>query len=83
MNAWFADEIPASRAWRSGGFPRRRTFSPGRILLAGLAVLAAVKLVSAVSSPNRSRAEKLGLGALLVLVGAFLLSLRRSPRRIW
>jgi uncharacterized membrane protein SirB2 len=53
-----------------------------RLLLAGLAVFAFAKLMTANNS-SRSTAEKVALGALIVLVGAVLLSFRRSRRPYW
>jgi len=79
----FAAPVGARRAWRHAGFRPRRRRSPAlAILLAGLAVVAFGKLMSALNRPNRSTAEKIGLGALLAVVGAMLLSLRsRGARR--
>jgi hypothetical protein len=70
------------RAWRRGGFGfrRRRTPTAVKILLAGLAVFAFVKLTSAAGRSQRSTFEKLALGALIAIVSAFLLSLRNSSR---
>jgi hypothetical protein len=70
--------------WRNGwssGYRRRRGSTAARILLAGLAVFAFVKLLSLLNRSNRSTAEKVGLGALLAMVAAVLLSLRGSGRR--
>jgi hypothetical protein len=58
----------------------RRSPSIGRILLAGLAVLAFVKLMS-MASGRRSRPGRIALGVLLLAVGAVVLSMRRSARR--
>jgi hypothetical protein len=70
------------RAWRRGGFGvrRRRTPTAVKILLAGLAVFAFAKLISAFNRSTRSTFEKVALGALVAVVGAFLLSLRNSSR---
>jgi hypothetical protein len=51
-------------------------------LLAGLAVIALVALISA-ANRRRSTLEKLVLGGLIVTVGAIVLSLRRSSRRYY
>jgi hypothetical protein len=52
--------------------------------LAGLAVFALVRLLSAAQKPNRTGTEKWLLGTLIVSLGALLLSLRRSaPRYRW
>jgi hypothetical protein len=79
----FANPFATGRGWRRRGFGfrRRRMPTAARILLAGLAVFAFVKLTSAISNSNRSTFEKVALGALLALVGAVLLSLRNSSRR--
>ena len=61
--------------------PRRRGPSVLRLLLAGLAVVALVKVMSAATGRQRSTAEKLVLGGLVVLLGAVVLSFRRSGRR--
>jgi hypothetical protein len=71
-------------------FPRPwtafRTGSPagpsvGRLLLAGLAVFAFVKLMSAAHRPNRSKPTVLVTALLLLAVGALVMSFRRSARR--
>jgi len=49
--------------------------------VAGLAVFALVRLLTASNRPNLSTAQKVALGALVVFVGSVLLSLRRSARR--
>jgi hypothetical protein len=79
----FAGPFRAHRAWRRGGFGfrRRRTPAAVKILLAGLAVFAFVKLTAAANRSNRSAFEKIALGALVALVGAYLLSLRNSSRQ--
>lgn len=55
--------------------------SLGRVLLAGLAVFAFVKLMSAANRSNRSKAATIVLGVLLVAVGAIVMSFRRSAAR--
>jgi hypothetical protein len=64
-------------------FGRRRRRQPSflTLLLAGLAVFAFVKLLSAVDERERSTAEKVLLVALLVAVGAIILYFRRSRHR--
>jgi hypothetical protein len=59
----------------------RRGPSLVRILLAGLAVFALVRLMSATNRPKRSAATTLVLGLLLVIVGTMVMSFRRSARR--
>jgi hypothetical protein len=81
----FADDI-TGRPWARRGFrPRRRGPSVALLLLAGLAVFAFVKVMSAASRQGRrSTGEKIVLGALLLALGAILLSFRRSAvRRGW
>jgi hypothetical protein len=82
----FAGDITSNRPWaRRGLRPRRSAPSIARLLLAGLAVFAFVKVMSAASRPERrSTAEKIALGGLLLLLGAILLAFRRSAvRRGW
>ena len=78
----FGGPFGTDRAWRRGGFGFRRQRTPTavKILLAGLAVFAFVKLTAAINRSNRSTFEKVALGALVALVGAFLVSLRNSSR---
>src|SRR5262245_41180442 len=78
----FAGPFGTRRAWRRGGlgFRRRRTPAAVKVLLAGLAVFAFVKLTAANRS-SRSAFEKMALGALVAVVGAYLLSLRNSSRQ--
>ena len=53
------------------------------VALAGLVVFALIKLANA-SGRSRSTAEKVGIGALILVLGALLASLRRSAsRRDW
>jgi hypothetical protein len=78
----FADDFTRNGRWRTPFHARpRRGPSIARLLLAGLAVFAFVKLMSAVNGRSRSTAEKVLLGALLVAVGAVVMSFRRSSRR--
>jgi hypothetical protein len=81
--AGFAGPFGARRAWRRGGFGfrRRRTPMAVKVLLAGLAVFAFVKLTDAINRSNRSTFEKMALGALVAIVGAYLVSLRNSSRQ--
>jgi hypothetical protein len=74
--------VRSPRPWRRafGAAPRTGP-SVGRLLLAGLAVFAFVKLMSAASRPNRSRPSALVTSVLLLAVGALVISLRRSARR--
>jgi hypothetical protein len=71
------------RSWRGFGARRHRARRPSvfGILLAGLAVFALVKLWTASNRPNLSTAQKLVIGALVAIVGGWLLSLRRSAKR--
>jgi len=72
-----------AHAWTPRAFRRRRRHSAAlTILLAGLAIVAFGKLLSAMNRPDRSRAQRIGLGALAAIMGALLLSLRgRYGRR--
>jgi hypothetical protein len=65
-----------------GRHRRRRQRGPTivTLLLAGLAVYAFAKLTSALSG-RRSTAEKILLGVLLLVVGAAVMSFRRSGQR--
>jgi hypothetical protein len=71
------------RSWRGPYSRRRRARGPSAvtILLAGLAVFALIRLMTASNRPDLSTAQKVVLGALVLLVGGVLLSLRRSARR--
>ena len=60
---------------------RRSGPSVGHLLIAGLAVFALVKLMSAATRPRRSRLSALTIGLMVLAVGAFVMSLRRSARR--
>jgi hypothetical protein len=64
-----------------GSHPRRRGPSVLRLLLAGLAVIAFAKVMSAASGRRRSTAERVLLGGLVLLLGAVVLSFRRSSPR--
>jgi hypothetical protein len=81
--AGFGDDVWSER--RGRGFRRRSRQSRGpsvlAILLAGLAAFALVRLTTAANRPNLSTAQKVAVGALIVLVGGVLLSLRRSAQR--
>ena len=79
----FGGPFAGRRAWRRGGygFRRRRTPTAVKLLLAGLAVFAFVKLTGVQRQSNRSAFEKVALGALIAIVGAYLLSLRNSSRQ--
>src|SRR5262245_22292412 len=80
----FGGAFGSNRSWTGGSQGSwRRTRGPTavQVLLAGLAVFAFGKLLSAINRPNRSTAEKLGLGALLAMVGVWLLSYRNPARR--
>ena len=78
----FADDLTGRGAWRrQRGFrPRRRGPSMVTLLLAGLAVLTLVKVMS-VANGRRSTAEKVLLGGLIVLLAAVVLKFRRSFAR--
>ena len=72
------------RPWRGPrAYRQRRSSTPpwALILLAGLAGLALMQLLSAANRPRRSTLEKVVLGALLVAAVAVVLRLRRSGRR--
>ena len=76
----------AAPPWsRRRGFYRRGRRGPGvlTILLAGLAVFALVRMMSASGRLNRTTAEKVVLGALIAAAAGLLLSLRRSHRGSW
>ncbi len=77
---------PMSGRYRLGGLHRlryasRREPSVAHLLLAGLAVFAFAKLMSAANRGHRSRPTALTIGILLLVVGALVMSLRRSARR--
>ena len=70
--------------WRSRAYRRQRGPSIAALLLAGVAVFAFAKVMSIASGRRRSTAEKLALGAALLLLGAVLMSFRRrAVRRGW
>jgi hypothetical protein len=75
--------IHVHKPWKRTSYrhPSRSTPSIAHLLLAGLAVFAFVKLMSAANRPNRFRPRTLAIGILLLVVGAFVMSLRRSARR--
>jgi hypothetical protein len=78
----FAGGITASRRWKRQ--VRRREPSIAVLLMAGLAVFAFMKVLSASSRQGRSIPEKIALGALLLFLGAIMLSFRRTAvRRGW
>ena len=80
----FANDITAHGPWKWHRHRRRREPSMAILLIAGLAVFAFMKVLSASSREGRSTAEKIALGALLLFLGAILLSFRRSAvRRGW
>lgn len=60
---------------------RRREPSIVWLLLAGLAVLGFAKLMTVANGRERSTAEKVVLGGLLLLLGVVVLSFRRSAAR--
>ena len=76
---WFGGSRPAP--FRSAGWRSNRGPSAAKILLAGLAVFALVRLMSSDSHRSRTTAEKVMIGALVGVLGALLLSLRRSTMR--
>jgi hypothetical protein len=76
----FAHEFTGRGAWRSRVRRGRREPSILLLLLAGVAVFAFVKVMSA-ASRRRSLAEKIFFGALLIVLGAVVVSLRRSSAR--
>jgi uncharacterized membrane protein len=69
---------------RYGAFPQASRGGPSvaRLLLAGLAVLAFVRLMSVASRPSRSTARRIGIAILLIAVGAIVMSFRRSALRV-
>jgi len=79
----FAGPFASRRSWRGGGYGFRRRGTPTavKILLAGLAVFAFVKLTGILDRPNRSTFEKVAFGALVAVVGAYLVSLRNASRQ--
>ena len=77
----WTDDFTRRLRGRHPGRPYRRRPSMLTLLLAGLAVFAFVKLTAAASRSNRSTAEKVVLGALLLAVTAWVMSFRR--RRYW
>jgi len=76
----FAHEFTGRGAWRSRVHRGRREPSILLLLLAGVAVFAFVKVMSA-ASRRRSLAEKIFFGALLIVLGAVVVSFRRSSAR--
>jgi hypothetical protein len=78
----FADDFTRQGRWGRRGFrSRRRGPSIARLLLAGLAVFAFAKVLSAATGRQRSTSEKVLLGGLVLAPGAVLLSFRRSASR--
>jgi len=86
----FAGDLGGHRSWRRPYGRWRRAYGRRRrargpsaftILLAGLAVFALVRLLTASNRPNLSTAQKVVLGGLVLFVGSILLSLRRRARR--
>ena len=73
--------IRRRRPFAGRPFARRRAPSVVTLLLAGLAVFALVKLMSATTGRRRSTAERVVLGGLLLLAGAVVMAFRRSSRR--
>jgi hypothetical protein len=69
------------RGFRAMGRRQRRGPSAFKILLAGLAVFALVRLMSQDSQRTRTTGEKLVIGVLVAGLAAMLLSLRRSTAR--
>jgi len=80
FGAW-GDPLHHRSAW-GGVRPWRRSRRPTwlTVALAGLVVFALIKLATA-SGRSRSTAEKLGIGALILVLGGLLASLRRSASR--
>jgi hypothetical protein len=78
-----ARDLHLNKDWKRVGFQPRPGSGPSlpRLLLAGLAVVAFVKLMSAANASSRSRARTITLGILLLAVGAVVMSFRRSARR--
>jgi hypothetical protein len=78
----FTDGLARRSGWgpRRGFRAARRGPSMVTLLLAGLAVLALVKVMSAAGG-RRSRAEKLVLGGVIVVLAAVVMSFRRSSAR--
>jgi hypothetical protein len=80
--ASFADNFAGSGPWQHRyQRPRRQGPSMLRLILAGLAVLAFAKVMSSANMRQRSTVEKWIIGAVLVALGAIVLSFRRSGRR--
>lgn len=61
----------------------RRRFSLGRILIAGLAVLALTRVVSRANRGNLTTAQKIGLGVIAAAAGIALATIWRAGRRRW
>lgn len=77
----FADDFTRRGTWRLRSRVRqRREPSMALLLLAGLAVFAFVKVMSAARG-RRSTVEKVVLAALLLALGVVVLSFRRSTSR--
>jgi hypothetical protein len=77
----FAEGFTRRGAWRRRSRVRRRREPPMvLLLLAGLAVFAFVKVMSAARG-RRSTVEKVLLAALLLALGVVVLSFRRSSAR--
>lgn len=79
----FADDFARRRPWAAGPWHPKRRRGPSvlRLILAGLAVLAFAKVMSAANARQRSTVEKWIIGGLIVALGAAVLSFRRSGRR--
>jgi hypothetical protein len=76
----FTRDFTGGGAWRPQRRRQHREPPILLLLLAGLAVFAFVKVMSA-ANRRRSLAEKVFFGALLVLLGAVVLSFQRSSAR--
>jgi hypothetical protein len=84
-----ADWASSGRPFETWASRRRRGFGSGRrrgplaiqILLAGIAVFALTRLMSASNRPHRTGAEKALLAVLMAAAAGFILTLRRSAAR--